>query len=303
MLYELYHDESLVGGYWHGMLLVPQSRKAWMLELLERARSNSRYSYPLGVKKVKSRNRIYDCAKAWLTVGVASLRSQYKGDPVPIYLGWKHPDQADFELLRERVGAKFILFCERDSLQKMTGHKDHASKVETIFRMGLKGGLHFLGEEQDPIRIEKIHFDGHEHHRRHIDRDRVVGRIQGLREYCQISTLPDLIDDRSSDHRKFDAQPYEDCQFIQLTDLLVGAFRSLLSDNSKQLHVALAYPVESMLLRYRQGYARMQNSRWRNSFCMSQCYLENDRWSFQRLEYERVGIPEQLELPFYRNTD
>ena len=50
MDYELYHDESQVGAFWHGMLLVPQARKTLLLESLNRARSNTRYFDPIGIK-------------------------------------------------------------------------------------------------------------------------------------------------------------------------------------------------------------------------------------------------------------
>jgi hypothetical protein len=93
---------------------------------------------------------------------------------------------------------KFILFRERDCHKELTGYNDHASKIETTFRFGVKGGLHFLGSHADPIRISKIHFDGHQHYYRHIDRDRIADRINGLREYCSFSKHPDLIDDSTA---------------------------------------------------------------------------------------------------------
>lgn len=206
---------------------------------------------------------------------------------MPVYLARMERGQKTYHLLRDKIGAKFILFCERDNLSKMTGHIDNASKVETTFRMGLKGGIHFLGAKEDPIRIEQIHLDGHEHHRRHIDKDRIVGRIEGLRDYCRISTRSDLIDDRSSDHRRDDSQDYDDCQLLQLTDLMIGSFRSVIRTPSKELHFRLAHPVKSLIDRYIQGYARMQKSRWRNSFCMSECYLEDGSWKFGNLDYQR----------------
>ena len=37
MEYELYHDESKENGYWHGMLLVPVTKKSELVALLELA--------------------------------------------------------------------------------------------------------------------------------------------------------------------------------------------------------------------------------------------------------------------------
>ena len=297
MDYELYHDESQVGAFWHGMLLVPQARKTLLLESLNRARSNTRYFDPIGIKRVKQQNRVFACALSWLTVVVAAMRSRTKGEPLGVYLGETEAGRKCYRLFPQLIGAKFILFCERGNLSRMTGHRDHASKVETTFRMGLKGGLHFLGEEEDPIRIERIHFDGHQHLRRHIDLARVIGRLEGLRSYCEVASRADLIQDGSSDHRRPDAQEHDDCQMLQLTDLLIGAFRSVIRPPTRDIHVSLAYPVRSLIDRYLQGFARMQNSRWRNSFCMSECYLERGKWVFDRLDYVRTGGPEQLPLP------
>jgi hypothetical protein len=168
----------------------------------------------------------------------------------------------------------------------MTGHKDNASKIETTFRFGLKGGLHFLGSNEEPISIEKIHFDGYEHHHRHIDRARIIDRLDGLREYCHISSRPDLIDDRRSDHNDSASQEYDDCQFLQLTDLLIGCFRTSFGYAEKDVHKQLALPVKRRLVNeYNKGFARMRNSRWFNSFTLSQCYLDdNGQWKFEGIE-------------------
>jgi len=297
MDYELYHDESKEGGYWHGMLLVPVIRKSLLVEYLESARDCIGYHDPLGIKKVKRRGRIFDCASSWVQIGVCSLISQLKGNPPPIYLGEKIRGKKQYSQFRDCIAAKFILFCERDNLTKMAFHRDFGSKVETIFRIGLKGGLHFLAKEDEVIKIDRIHFDGHEHYSRHIDYDRIINRLTSLREYCSISNRSDLIDDRSGNHKKSNCQAYEDCQLIQLTDLLVGCFRTLLGEATKPIHIKLSYPVESIIKRYQQGYSRMMNSRWRNSFCMSQCYLESGRWKYDTFEYNERRDSEQMKLP------
>ena len=297
MDFELYHDESKVNGYWHGMLLVPQARKTWLVDLLEEARANAGYTDPLGIKVVRKDNRVFDCAKAWITIGVAAMKSKSGGQPVPIYLGKKMAHVPEYRLLHEAVGAKFILFRDRNAHQNMTLHPDHASKVETTFRIALKGGLHFLGNETESIWIERIHFDGYEHHKRHIDRARVVGRIRGLRDYCHISDRDDLIDDSSSDHRRSDSQDYEDCHLIQLTDLMLGAFRSVLLGPTNPIHLRMSYPIESLVLRYQKGYPRMRHSRWWSSFCMSQCFLEDGRWKYETFEFQPEYAYRQMSLP------
>jgi len=283
MDYELYHDESLEGGYWHGMLLVPAWNKSEFLDLLARARNNTRYLDKIGIKKVDSKGPIYNCASAWTQIGAACLRSSAKGKAEPVFLGLQEKGKLQYEPLRS-YGMKFILFRERDAHKHLTGFSDHASKVETTFRFGIKGGLHFLGSDENPIHITRIHFDGHQHLRRHIDQNGIIERLGSLRKYCTISKRHDLIDDRHSDHKKHDSQEYEDCQFLQLTDILIGCFRTSLGYKTRTIHTDLARPIKNLVDKYHEGYARMKKSRWANSFVISQCYLENGKWVFEGIQ-------------------
>ncbi len=180
MKYELYHDESKINGYWHGILLVPTDRKQLLLNLLCEARGNANYQYPIGIKRVKGSGRIYDCASSWAGVGVASLVSSTKGLPLPISLAKRIKGKIQYTKLQDLIGTKFIVFREKNNLANMSPSLDYGGKVETTFRMGLKGGMHFLGNDTEPIHIEKMHFDGHEHHNRHVDRNRIVNRLVGL---------------------------------------------------------------------------------------------------------------------------
>lgn len=290
MDYELYHDESQEGGYWHGMFLVPQLHKTSLLTYLDQARQNTGYSHTLTIKKVKRSGPLHDCADAWVQIGVASLMSRRKGETYPVFLGQRIRGRKEYDRFTGLIGAKFILFRERECHQNMSLYPDHASKIETTFRMGLKGGLHFLGYEDEPICISKVHFDGYEHYKRHIDTNRVIGRLKGLRTYCSISPRDDIIDDRRGDHTRGDSQGYDDCQLLQATDLLVGCFRTVLGPTTRKLHADLAYPVRQMVNRYYQGNARMRQSRWRNAFCMSECYVDSEGWHFETITYGQTDI-------------
>lgn len=244
MDYELYHDESMVDGFWHGMLLVPQSGKKRLLDLLEKARFNTSYFEPISIKKIrKPQGKIYTCADACIHTCVASLMQKHSKDSHWIFLGETVGREKRYEKFTELIKTKFIVFRERDEHRKMTGHTDYASKVETTFRMGFKGGLHFLGSENEPIRIIKIHFDGHEHLKRKISKERIIGRLLGLRDYCKISDLEDIIDDRTGNHNKNNCQDYSDCQLLQLTDLIIGFFRTILGTSVKDFQIKIAKPV------------------------------------------------------------
>ena len=283
MDYELYHDESLEGGYWHGMLLVPLTSKPDFAKLLQTARLNTRHHEKIGIKNVVRKGPIYSLASAWAQIGAVGLRSSTKGRAEPVFLGGHEKGAPRYEKT-DLHGLKFILFRERDAHKHLTGFRDHASKIETTFRFGIKGGLHLLGSDENPIHITRIHFDGHQHHQRHIDQERIVARLGSLRKYCTISRRQDLIDDRHSDHRRPEGQEPEDCQFLQLTDILIGCFRTSLGFQTRTIHGELARPIQTLVDKYHEGYARMKKSRWANSFAISQCYLENGKWVFEGIQ-------------------
>jgi hypothetical protein len=298
MDFELYHDESKEGGYWHGMLLVPISKKDSLLHYLCQARKNAAYDYPIAIKNVRGPGKILDCAEAWIQVAVLSLMSVRKGPPPGVFLGHRVKRKKEYAQFRDILDCKLFIFREIDDHAKMTACLDYAGKVETTFRIGLKGGLHYLGSEERPIHIERMHFDGHTHYHRHLDRNRIVNRLAGLRQYCSVADHCNIIDDRSSDHTRDDCQDYGDCQLLQLTDLMVGCFRVVLMGSAKEIHNQLARPVKQIIDRYRRGYARMRNSRWYGSFCMSQCYLESEQWHFETMRCQPDASRLQMPLPF-----
>ncbi len=303
MDYELYHDESNVKGYWHGILFVPFSTKALFLNSLCEFRKLTRYENPLSLKSVKSENRVFSCADVWVQLAVGAMISKLKLGKHPITLSkGKGTEVEHFSYetkVGEKIGAKFVVFRDRDSFANMSSVLDHGGKVETSFRMAIKGGMHFLGSEEEPINITKIHFDGYEHYGRTLDSERIIKRITGLRDYCTFSEdIKYIIDDGSSDHNKRNSQAYEDCQFLQLTDLLVGSFRVAggYTTNESGLHEKIAEPIRYLIDKYKMGYARMKNSRWKNAFCMSQCYLHEGEWVFEPIESADSGGCEQLKL-------
>ena len=151
-------------------------------------------------------------------------------------------------------------------------------------------------DDEEPVNIVKIHLDGFKHHKRHFDKQRVIDRIYDLRNYCSFTDDENLIDDRTSNHLKKESQAYDDCKLLQLTDLLVSGFRVILGYGNNQKQKKAARPLNMLVESYLQGVARMRNSRWNNSFTMSECYLENNKWHFKTIEYQQVENKNQLSL-------
>lgn len=293
MEYDLYHDESQEEGYWHGMLLVSRPTRDTFLEYLNLIRNETGYHHPVTLKKLNTKGFRFNCIRAWIQLSAGALMQYFKNEPFPVLVGRRKysveerkPYASYKKLLRidsndKIIGAKFILFKERDSHSKMGDlYPDFASKIETTFGFGLKGGMHWLGTEKTPIRIRSIHFDGHKHYGRNIDQERIMKRISGLRDYCSFEDEI-KINDKTGKHNVEDCQHYDDCQFLQLTDLLVGSFRTILGSAKNSIQKEVAHPIKELIGKWQDGLARMKNSRWFEGFWMSECWLDGDRWSFE----------------------
>lgn len=294
MEYDLYHDESQEAGYWHGILLIPTERKKQLLDILQKVRTNLRYFEVINFKGLKKAGgKHFQSVKSWLEIGVCSLMQRFKGDVICYSTGKVIFDKRgkrsfEYETLKKIIGVKFILFRIKGghSILDNTYFSDYGAKVETTLRMGVKGGLHLLGSVDDTIKILSFHFDGHEHIGRHYDINRIVDRISDLRSYILFDKKL-IVDDRSSDHRKTESQDYDDCQLIQLTDILTGAFRTILGEAKNNIQKKVSYPVLQLIDRWNAGRRRMQNSRWHGGFCISQCYLENSQWVFENIDLKK----------------
>jgi len=305
MDYEIYHDESKEHGYWHGILLVPTATKPLIINHLKQVRAYTSYEHPLGIKSIKAVGKVFNCAEAWLDFAIGSMITKFHSTlRHGICTGEKVRGKKQYAIFdnlvnRNPLGVKFILFRDRDQFKNMYDSLDYGGKFEISFGIGVKGGLHNLFSEDNYARIVKIHFDGHEHHGRNVDPERIFNRLKGLRGYCQLEeNCP--IDDGSSDHRKRLSKEYDNCQLLQLTDLLVGSFRTAFGYSGQgkiQEQGVLAKPVKELARRYKQGYARMQNSRWRNSFCLSESFIEDSKWRFQDIEY--AGSQENKQKNFW----
>ena len=292
MLYDVYHDESKEKGYWHGILLVPQLSRQILLGHLKHIREVTKYNRPVTLKKLDKKSSRYECIRMWIELGAHALMQKTKGKTARIHNIKKcfsqHEQREAREFseviqIREPIRTKFILYKERDShaLMDDSWYPNHTAKIETTFRMGLKYGLHLLFDEGSHAHINSFHFDGHKHHGRPIDKKRVIGRLQGeLKSYCSIPAATP-IDERTGNHAIPDSQEYDDCQLLQLTDLMVGSFRTILGDAKNNVQKEASLPVKDLIEKWNRGYAGMKQSRWDKGFCLSECYLENEKWQFQ----------------------
>jgi hypothetical protein len=280
MEYDLYHDESKQGGYWHGMLLVPRATRKILLAHLENVRVNTRYSNPIELKALsKYSGPRFRCIRAWMTLGVAALVQDFKNLPCHVYTG-DDSQRAGTGVLDTLIRARFILFRVKDDHASMTGLHDHAAKIETTFRMGFKGGVHLFSKtSSDGLLLKSFHFDGYKHYGRRVDSARVIGRLGTLRDGVSVAS-DYTIDDESGNHDRSDCQGYDDCQLLQLADILVGGFRTILGESTHNAQRQVSAPLGLLAEKWNDGYARMKQSRWFGGFCLSECRLDDSGWIF-----------------------
>jgi hypothetical protein len=232
---------------------------------------------------------LFNC---WVTVGVASLAQKLKGRGQPYFTGAKKRSP-EIGLITKVMGARLIIFRLRDGLESLGESSTKPIRFETTFRIGLKGGLNLFAGQGAQICVTSLHFDGYEHHGRNVDLNRIIGLIGTLLPGATIHPGVTL-DDRSSNHdRAGKCQSYDDCQLLQLTDIFVSGFRTVLAEATCEPQRMMCKPFADMAVEWNKGPARMKNSRWHGGICLSEAYLEEGQWQFSDLECkveDRQGV-------------
>lgn len=293
MDYDLYHDESKVDGYWHGILLIPTAKREELFDILMQARSNFRFEDPLTFKGLKSKRKKYYLLRSWLSIATMSLVQYRKNRTMPYYTGKliisNNKRTIEIKDHSSIIGCKFVLFRIMDDHQNFNDEwlSEYAAKVETTLRMGIKGGIHLLGATNNPIKIKSLHLDGYEHYQRNVDINRIFSRMFDLRDYCSISQDV-YIDDKSGNHRKENCQDFIDCQFLQLTDILIGSFRTILGTSTNDIQTQVSEPIKCLAERFFEGPARMRNSRYFRGYSLSQAVVENGKWEYPQFKSQKI---------------
>lgn len=307
-IYDIYHDESKKEAYWHGFLFVPRTNRQYLLELLMKARDNACWQSKISFKDIGNRqgrgSPKTTLVKSWLSLGLATLQQQkFFSLPTPFFLGGTPPQ---YEFLAKPIKCKFVIFKEKNKHRNMFGGMSGLECIETTFRMGIKGGIHKLFDDNKPITIGNVFIDGDEHYIRSFGRSFDVDR--SLRRFAEekrpyVSFLRDskLIPQYSDHGRINNSQNLEDSHLLQLCDLLIGGirFHSFCPD-SRNIKYQIGAPCRFLLGRDTENYARIKQSRFFNGFSLSEAWLDQQAWKFASLKLmEDAALPkfEQMLLP------
>jgi hypothetical protein len=311
VIFDIYHDESKEEAYWHGFLFVPRENRDYLLGLLREARVNTDYFYPVHYKKIrcnkKHNSKKEIIIKSWTTIGVSSLQQQKLNKISPfVYLG-RYPRKTKpvYKKLQKLIKCKFAIFKEKDRHRKMFFKDDNLRNIEITFKIALKGALHKLFSNENPVTVGNIFIDGDEHYigeyGRNINMAEILRRLQiERRDYVEFLGDSKIIPQKS-DHRKLkNNQVIEDSYLLQLCDILIGGvrFHSFCPETSN-VKYRISEPCKNLLEHDQNNIARMKEGRYFNGFILNEAWIKDEEWKFCQLNVANSNNnSRQLSLKF-----
>jgi len=305
-IYDIYYDESQEESYWHGFLLVPRSSRQYLLDLLIKAKRNIGFANPISFKDIRrldtTRRKRAALVESWTSIALSAIQQQkFLVLPTPFHLGGKN-----YARLDNPIRCKFVIFKERDKHKKMFYGLNELECIETTFRMGLKGGIHRLFCEDDPITVGNVFIEGDKHYIRQFGRQFDVRRslrrfVNEKRNYVEFLKDSKLIPQKSDPHKIKLSQRPDDSELLQLCDILIGGVRfHSYCPSIYNIKYKISFPCRELLTRPQDNLPRMKQSRFHNGFILNQAWIESDSWNFTTLEPkepQEYGKFEQLQLP------
>jgi hypothetical protein len=289
VIYDIYHDECKEDGYWHGFLFVPRDSRDALLNLLKRARENTGYDghfhYVTIGQNAHPDGKKYIAAEAWTSIGCNALQQQkLRKYPPDVLLGRKptRKSSAEYYRLTTLIKCKFVLFRENDRHRNMYEGMKQIRRIETTFRMAIKGGVHSLFSEPEPIQIGNVCVEGEE---QPLSIDHTLQRFaREKRSYVSFVDCPMLISQKSNHN---DLKPEQDpshSHLLQLCDILIGGFRfHACWGHRAHPRFQMSHHCRVLLDHEQENSARMAQSRYFKGFSLQQAWIENDEWNFAPL--------------------
>lgn len=189
---------------------------------------------------------------------------------------------------------------------------------ETLLRILLKGGAHYLYDESNLIEVASIISDGDSAHR-DLNEDRVVWRLtyddfygrNPLRGYVSFSPNASIVH-LPSDHKQYmaDTAEYMHAHFLQIADLLLGSVmrscyigikpRKLLPNVGEECvkRDIIAQPVKEMLDKKGRGAGFRHSGHYR-SFAITQVSFDKDGIHFQEVQSLQFQDEDSLQLSLF----
>lgn len=294
--YEIYHDENKEGRIAHGYLLVPIRIKDRLLQEVEKIRKKYNYDSKLhysglsgkveNIKHKAVRDLLYIMHDAFRT---KRYMRRIWGDQPP--------------------RCKFVLFIKKNinkmssmyfaSFNCISRNEIDIRKIETLLRIGLKGGLHYLFDENNKIKITGFYTDGLSWHRP-FDKARICQRL-----FKQKKNFIDFdhslsIDPIISNHKDERCTDYNRAQLLQTCDCILGAFiNCIFGGRQDSFKTKVAHPIRIIMEKHKKRKGNIKYSGHYKSFTITQSSLVEGKWFYkplELLELDRQLNDKQLEL-------
>lgn len=289
MIYDIFHDECKEDGYWHCFIFIPRNKQEILNYLLQRPRIILNYQNPIHFRNIgmnaKANHTKVRLVKSWISILVYSIQQQKI--EAELYFGHQNrvPKYKKIKGDNEKIGARLIIFREKEGHKDMYEDMSITKKIESTFRMGLKGGTHFLFFYENVtignvyIDYEKEGFEKNFNCNNILDRFKRESRgnifFESDSEIIPVDKKEYKLNDRTS-------------EFMQLADVTVGGFRTQkLKMKNFEARFQATKPLKILLEKEVEIKPRMTNSRYYKAFTFSDAWIENEEWMFENIHIEK----------------
>lgn len=297
-IYDIFHDECKEDGFWHCFIFIPQKNKRKLFDLLQEPRKNLNYWKTIHFSNLGQRCESFSprirLIKSWCTILLFSIQQQKI--EAHLYLG--HKDKKPiYDLKRNdncKIGAKLVVFRKKGGHKDVYKTKSRCGKIETTFRMSLKGGTHFLFYDEE-VKIGNIYIDSpKEDFEKNFDSGNILDSFKNeSKENIFFTEDSKIVPVDKKSYRINDLIS----EFMQLADIAVGGTRyQKLRIIDFKAKFEATYPLKELLEKETENFIRMKNSRYYKGFALSEAYIENGEWKFKDLhiDTEYINLCESL---------
>jgi hypothetical protein len=294
-IHNIFYDECKEDGYWHCFLFIPRNKIGVLYDLLNKSRTQYKYKNFIHYKNIgaKAKYNTPRCQiiQTWLYILYYILQQQ----KLDALIDWGNKN---IERMTTFFGARLSIFRQKENHRDMFDKMSYQAKVEATFRMGLKNGLHFLFSKETPI-IDKIYVDfKEEDFHKSFDENSLFHRIKD-----EVKSNISFTDDSkvipiSKEEYKFDCPISTIMQFV---DVIIGSVRNYIEQQADfKARFKASKFLDGLLDKNTTNFARMRNSRFVNGISMTDAFIVDGSWEFEKLK-KRIDN-QQMSFNFFNNS-
>jgi len=284
-IYDIFHDECKEDGFWHCFIFVPREKQKELFNLLQKPRNSLIYYGFIHFRDIGRKYKSYypkaRLIKSWCSILLYAIQQQkiYAG----LYLG-HNENKPIYELKKsnyDKIGARLIIFRAKMGHQDMYESMSVSKKMETTFRMGVKGGTHFLFINEE-IKIGNIYIDSPKKaFENNFNTTNMLNRFKNeSNKNIFFIENSEIIPINKKDYKEKDSIS----EFMQLADIAIGGIRTQkLTMTDFPARYEATCPLKDLLEKETENYARMAESRYYKGFALSDAWIENEKWKFEKM--------------------